>query len=199
MADPFRSANLLFRAVEPGEDDDFFLEIQQDPISYQQANTALAVPQNKKKTAEFVKFLAEEALLGVVICLPPSSPDSKPTPIGQIHLNKAEPGEAVHRHTEIGIDLLKEHQGKGYGSEAIKWALEFAFKRAGLHRVQVRAFEYNPGAMKLYEKLGFQKEGQWKEFIWHDGRFWDDFSYAMLDRDWWAMQKKDSTKDDKAS
>jgi len=191
MADPFRSANLIYRAAEPGEDDAFFLALQTDPIAYQNSNAVLAVPQSKKHATDFLKYVASDALIGVVICLPQSSPDSTPTPIGQIHLTKSPPGMVVHRHTDIGVDILKEYQGKGYGGEAIRWILEFAFKRAGLHRVQVRCFEYNPGALRLYERLGFTREGCWLEFVWHQGRYWNDIQLVMLDRDWWAMQEQD--------
>ena len=41
---------------------------------------------------------------------------------------------------------------------------------AGLHRVSVKVFEYNDGARRLYEKLGFTHEGTIRENWWYDGQ-----------------------------
>jgi RimJ/RimL family protein N-acetyltransferase len=49
--------------------------------------------------------------------------------------------------------------GKGYGHEATRLALGFALNELNLHRVQLTVFDYNPRAIHLYEKLGFQQEG----------------------------------------
>lgn len=93
-----------------------------------------------------------------------------------------------HRRTEIGIDILPPFQGQGYGSEAIRWALEYAFSRTGMHKVRICAFEWNEGACRLYRKLGFKEEGRNREAMWHEGRFWDVVDMGMLDREWWAME-----------
>ena len=124
-----------------------------------------------------------------------SPPVSSLTPIGQIHLSgTSKQQHAPHRTTEIGIDILPHYQGKGYGSEAIEWASRFAFESAGLHRVVIRAFEYNTGARRLYEKLGFVLEGRGRQAVWYRGRWWDDFSFAMLEAEWWEKQSKQETR-----
>lgn len=89
----------------------------------------------------------------------------------------------------MAIDILPLYQGKGYGSEAIRWGLNHAFKRAGLHKVRIRAFEWNDGAVRLYERIGFKHEGREREALWHEGRFWDSIEMGMIDREWWEMQK----------
>jgi RimJ/RimL family protein N-acetyltransferase len=86
---------------------------------------------------------------------------------------------------------LPEYQGKGYGSEAISWALDYAFRRAGLHRVKIAAFEYNAGAVRLYERLGFTPEGRERESCWHEGRFWDLVEFGMLEGEWRAMRERE--------
>jgi RimJ/RimL family protein N-acetyltransferase len=88
----------------------------------------------------------------------------------------------------MGLGLIPSCQGKGYGSEAISWALQWAFDSAGMHRVSVKAFEYNTGARRLYEKLGLVHEGTIREMFWHDGRWWADFEYGILDHEWRARQ-----------
>ena len=193
---PFCSARLLYRAVEPATDEDFFLKIQQDPIAFQNSNARVSSPQARSDAKRMMTHVSEKALLGVVICLPPSSQESQPiqdsrsTPIGVIHLEASPPHLSHHRHTEIGIDIVAEYQGQGYGSEAINWVLEWAFNMAGMHRVAIRAFEYNDGAVRLYEKLGFKLEGRSREALWFNGRFWDDVQYGMLEQEWRARREQ---------
>jgi RimJ/RimL family protein N-acetyltransferase len=87
------------------------------------------------------------------------------------------------------LDILPAYQGKGYGSEAIEWALDYAFRRVGLHRVQVRGFSYNAGAIRLYERLGFVVEGREREAVWYEGSWWDTVTLGMLEGEWREMQK----------
>ena len=100
-----------------------------------------------------------------------------------------------HRFTELGVELLKGYQGQGFGSEAIKWCLDWAFNVAGVHRVGLRAFEWNYGARKLYTKLGFKQEGISREQLYHKGRFWDDYQYGMLEREWRELHGDQQTVD----
>lgn len=195
---PFRSARLIYRAIEADSDEDkaLFLTIQQDPIGYANSNARKGVPQGKADANKYMNHVATETLLGVVICLAPedttaqeSKENAKPTPIGCIHLDKPSSHMAVHRHTDIGIDILPAYQGKGYGSEAIIWATDYAFRVFGMHRVQLRAFEWNTGAWRLYQRLGFKEEGRWREFLWHEGRFWDDIQFSILESEWREMHK----------
>jgi RimJ/RimL family protein N-acetyltransferase len=182
MSDPFRSKRLLYRLPEAGNSD-FFLATQTDAIAFRNSNTHLQRPQSTAGAQEYQKAV-EEALLGVVICLPAPDTSSQPVPIGVVHLSPLRPQLVHHRFATIGIMILQPYQGQGYGSEAINWILDWAFETAGLHRVGIEVFEYNVGARKLYEKLGFKKEGVIREKWWHAGRFWDDIQMGMLDRDW---------------
>lgn len=184
MSDPFSSARLVYRAIETPDDNILFQKIHTDPQSFQNSNIRLIRPQSSKDAAEYQRVVAEDMLLGVVICLPSrsSDPQSNPIAIGEVHLTPVRFPQ--HRHTELGIDILSEHQGKGYGTEAIEWALEWAFNVGGMHRVGIRAFEWNYGARKLYERIGFKHEGTSREHLFHNGRFWDDYQYGMLDREW---------------
>jgi RimJ/RimL family protein N-acetyltransferase len=74
--------------------------------------------------------------------------------------------------------------GKGYGYESMRLVLVFAFHELNLHRVQLTVFSYNERAIKLYEKLGFQREGVYRESIQRDGRRYDTYLYGLLRREW---------------
>jgi RimJ/RimL family protein N-acetyltransferase len=77
--------------------------------------------------------------------------------------------------------------------------MDYAFRRAGFHRLRIRAFEWNTGAIRLYEKLGFVHEGRERESYWHEGRWWDGVGMSMLEGEWREMQRvKEQTVKDTA-
>jgi RimJ/RimL family protein N-acetyltransferase len=76
--------------------------------------------------------------------------------------------------------------GQGYGTEAVRLALKFAFDELNLHRVQLTVFSYNERAVALYEKLGFVREGAFREHLQRDGQFYDMYLYGLLRREWSA-------------
>jgi len=76
------------------------------------------------------------------------------------------------------------HRGKGYGYEALSLAVEFAFRELNLERLQLNVLSYNKAAIRLYEKLGFQKEGTYREAVLRDGKRHDLLLYGILEREW---------------
>ncbi len=115
---------------------------------------------------------------------------NRPMPIGIVNLNAEDPRFLHHRRSEIGISIIRKHQGKGYGTEAIQWAARFGFTRCNLHRIAICAFAYNTGACKLYERLGFKPEAELRDFLFHDGRYWDFMGFAMLEDEWRELYDK---------
>jgi RimJ/RimL family protein N-acetyltransferase len=75
-------------------------------------------------------------------------------------------------------------RGQGYGAETMRLLLRFAFDELNLRRVQLTVFSYNDGAIRLYEKLGFQREGVFREFLQRDGQVYDMLLYGLLRREW---------------
>jgi len=49
--------------------------------------------------------------------------------------------------------------GQGYGTEATRLVLRYAFEELKLHRVDLRVLEFNHRAIACYEKCGFVREG----------------------------------------
>lgn len=76
--------------------------------------------------------------------------------------------------------------GRGYGYEAAQLALAFAFGEINLHRVTATVFSYNERSIALFEKLGFQREGMYREFLQRDGKRYDMLLYGLLRHEWEA-------------
>jgi RimJ/RimL family protein N-acetyltransferase len=91
-----------------------------------------------------------------------------------------------HQVSWISIAIGEEHWGHGYGSEAMQLVLTFAFEELNLHRIQLTVFSYNDRAIALYEKLGFQREGVYREFVQRSGDRHDMYLYGLLRPEWQA-------------
>ncbi|MBN1877925.1 MAG: GNAT family N-acetyltransferase [Anaerolineae bacterium] len=70
--------------------------------------------------------------------------------------------------------------GQGFGTEALSLALNFAFNELNLYRIQATVFSYNERSDALFQKLGFQREGTFREFIQRDGQRYDMMLYGLL-------------------
>lgn len=74
----------------------------------------------------------------------------------------------------------ENYLGKGYGKEAMLELLNYGFNTLNLYRIQLNVISFNIPAIKLYEKVGFQKEGTMKEFVLRNGQRYDLYMYAKL-------------------
>lgn len=93
-----------------------------------------------------------------------------------------------HAESFLGISLgEKGDWGKGYGTDAIRILLRYAFTELNLYRVSLDVFEYNPRAIRSYEKVGFKVEGRVRQFLNRDGKRWDMIFMGLL-RDEWLKQ-----------
>ncbi|MGD8996621.1 MAG: GNAT family protein [Anaerolineae bacterium] len=79
--------------------------------------------------------------------------------------------------------------GRGYGYEACELALAFAFYELNLHRVTATVFRYNERSIALFEKLGFVREGAFREFLERDGERHDMLLYGLLRPEWQARHR----------
>jgi RimJ/RimL family protein N-acetyltransferase len=87
--------------------------------------------------------------------------------------------------TFIGIALgERDYWGKGYGTDAMRLMLRFAFTELNLHRVSLDVFEYNTRAIRSYEKVGFKHEGRLRQAVHRDGQRCDLLYMGILRTEW---------------
>ncbi len=84
----------------------------------------------------------------------------------------------------IGIGDRAEW-GKGYGSEAMRLIVQYAFNELNLQRVSLAVFEYNQRAQRSYEKVGFKLEGRQRQVIHRAGQRYDVLIMGILRSDWY--------------
>lgn len=78
----------------------------------------------------------------------------------------------LYRRAEIGIVVGERSAwGKGLGTEATKLIIDHGFRRLNLHKIIARTESENKGAIRMFERAGFQVEAELKDEIMRDGRF----------------------------
>ena len=99
-------------------------------------------------------------------------------PIGNCGLHEV---DYSNRRTDVGIMIGElDARGRGFGTEAMRLLLDFAFTVLGMHSVMLLVYEYNYPARRSYEKAGFREIGRRRECRWYNGRFWDEILMDIL-------------------
>lgn len=102
--------------------------------------------------------------------------------IGTAFLHSFEDGE---RRASYAIGLQSgRHLDRGFGTEATRLVLTYAFESLELHRVVVRVLDFNQRAIACYRKCGFVEEGRERECVLLDGAWHDDVIMGLLDSEY---------------
>jgi RimJ/RimL family protein N-acetyltransferase len=83
----------------------------------------------------------------------------------------------------LAIGDTAEHK-KGYGSDAMRLLLRYAFSELNLHRVYLMLPEYNEAGIHLLKKFGFTQEVCRREVIVRESRRWDMLEFGLLQPEW---------------
>ena len=85
----------------------------------------------------------------------------------------------INRNAGLSIFLAEpEHQGCGYGAEAVRLMVEYAFVYLNLHKVYSKTERLE--AARMYERVGFKKEGVLREHEFKYGQYTDKLVYGLL-------------------
>jgi aminoglycoside 6'-N-acetyltransferase len=84
-----------------------------------------------------------------------------------------------YHHASIDLSLHDDHQGLGYGSDAVRALARYLFTTRGLHRLTIDPALANERAIRCYERVGFRRVGVLRQYeraadgTWHDGVLMD--------------------------
>jgi [ribosomal protein S5]-alanine N-acetyltransferase len=101
--------------------------------------------------------------------------------IGAIGINLQ---DDVNRFSaEIGYWLAEPFWGKGIATQALKKFTEFTFDNFNLNRIYANVFEGNPASEKILVKAGYIKEATLRKAVFKEGKFLDQYIYAILNEE----------------
>jgi RimJ/RimL family protein N-acetyltransferase len=89
------------------------------------------------------------------------------------------------RTCELGIGIGdREYWGRGYGRDALRVLLDYAFRLRNLHKVWLRVNAVNERAIRAYRACGFIEEGRLRQQVWGDGAYVDLVYMGVLRSEW---------------
>jgi RimJ/RimL family protein N-acetyltransferase len=83
----------------------------------------------------------------------------------------------------IGIALLPEARGKGFGTQAQRLLARYLFAHTTVQRIEAATEVGNVAEQRALEKAGFTREGVHRSTGWRDGAYRDGVWYSMLRTD----------------
>jgi diamine N-acetyltransferase len=102
-------------------------------------------------------------------------------PIGECGLLRMFP---AWRTTDLSIIIgEKDAWGKGYGTEAVRLLLDYAFGYLNFHRVAIGVVGFNQQALRFYEKIGFKREGIQRDGYYYNHTYSDFVMMSILEEE----------------
>lgn len=94
-------------------------------------------------------------------------------------------GTAMLRHAadpdcaDLGLWIDPWVQGRGYGTEAVRWLVRYGFNRLGLFRIEARIFVDDAVSRRVVEKSGFAFDQTLRGSVTKRGRALDEWLFAL--------------------
>lgn len=176
MENPFLIGNLIYlRSPEEG-DEEIIAISENNPISRQ--NLYYALPTNSTIQRDKIKQrLNNHSTIFFTIC---SIQNDKPivcTSFVRI--------DWVGKMATYYIAIAEEENwNKGYGKEVTRLMVDYAFATLNFNRIQLHVSVENERAIKVYEKIGFVKEGFLREAMFFNNHYIDFYLMGMIKKDW---------------
>lgn len=90
------------------------------------------------------------------------------------------------KNKRAGLGILvgdEADRGKGIASEAMRLMLRYCFEVLGLHQVYSNILEDNESSIMLFEKFGFEKIALKKDWVYADGKYWNEWLLHKINPD----------------
>jgi len=95
----------------------------------------------------------------------------------------------VNGTCELGIGIGdKEYWGRGYGRDAVRLLVDYAFRLLNLRRVYLEVWGNNERAIRSYRAVGFVEEARLRRHVWSNGAYVDLIGMGVLREEWPAEQ-----------
>lgn len=165
---------IYLRALEP-TDLDMLFRLENDEHVWEVSNT----------TKPFSKYLLKQYLenshrdiyevkqLRLVICTA-----EEHRTVGFIDLFDFEP-----KHQRVGVGIIifdAQDRGKGYAAEALQLIEKYASVHLKAHQLYANISATNERSATLFEKAGYKKSGEKKDWIVSEKGFKDEWFYQLI-------------------
>lgn len=151
----------------------------------------LKTPSSTEEIRQYVIFLQNQWIMNsdytyMIEAIKQTPENREIIPVGQISLYDL---NFVHRRAEVGIWLGSQYWKKGYATEALQLMIHYAFEDMQFNRIQAHIFLENVSSQRLFERIGFKREGTNRQYVMKETDPCDVYAYALLKSEWLGFKK----------
>jgi RimJ/RimL family protein N-acetyltransferase len=88
------------------------------------------------------------------------------------------------RAAKLGYAVAADYWGRGFATDAVRCALDFAFGPLDLHRVTAAIGPDNAASHAVVKRLGFVREGVLRDHVFTNEAWRDSVLYSVLAAEW---------------
>ena len=100
--------------------------------------------------------------------------------------------DTIEWNNQVGLLAIgigePNYRGRGYGADALRLILRYAFDELNLHRVGLDVIANNAQAIQAYERVGFRQEGIQRDAVLRDGQRHGLMVMGILRHEWEASR-----------
>ncbi len=93
------------------------------------------------------------------------------------------------KNAYLGYYLFEGFTGRGFMTEALNLAVEYAFTDLELHRLEANIQPENKASIAVVKRCGFVKEGFSRKYLKIGGKWRDHERWAIIKEDWIERRK----------
>ncbi|MDQ0720768.1 RimJ/RimL family protein N-acetyltransferase [Paenibacillus sp. W4I10] len=105
--------------------------------------------------------------------------------VGGVNLNSIDERNGTF---SIGIQIDRDHRGKGYGTRAVRILLKYAFFERRLNKFNDYVLQGNEPSAAMMRKLGCIQEGVRRQVIYTDGKYQDMILFGLTKDEFMAKE-----------
>jgi RimJ/RimL family protein N-acetyltransferase len=96
--------------------------------------------------------------------------------VGGININSIDEKNGTF---SIGIQIDRDHRGKGYGSTSVRILLRYVFFERRLNKFNDCVLDGNAASASMLKKLGCVQEGVRRQVIYTNGHYFDEILFGL--------------------
>ena len=176
MDNPFLVGNKIYLSPIESKDLEFLCQTQNHPGVREALFMALPVflETEEEKIKQYIT--SKDAIVLTIV-----EKDTN-VPVGQTALLRI---DYVSRAAVFYLAILRpECWSKGFGTEATQLMVDYAFDTLNLNRIQLHVYAENLLAIKIYQKVGFSREGILRQAMYRKGAYCDFWVMGLLREEW---------------
>ncbi|MNO42316.1 putative ribosomal N-acetyltransferase YdaF [compost metagenome] len=167
----WKDEKIRLRAIQEGDWEGYYIN-RFDTPARRLLQCAVELPPTVTEAKKFAETYAEFSSNRLMFTIE----DLHGENVGGVNLNSIDEKNGTF---SIGVQVDKDHRGKGYGTRAITILLKYAFYERRLHKFNECALEGNEGSIAMLKKVGCVQEGVRRKVIYTNGRYYDLILFGL--------------------